>query len=246
VTNNNEFWIYWHFITVTVDYNSPHIELLLNDVWLTNALRRLSHAIECTNQLPFIIPTQPEYKSPCRTVNCPLLFCLLSRESCVSNLIPGNDSFVVIHCNGNVISDPLLSNELPLRLHHSHVTILLVCAYKENAGPSSPARTFESWVRIPLEAWSLCAFILFVLFCVYVVALRRADPRSKESRRTRDHILLSQIRDFPFRCLLRLAGLRWRYASSPPHGILLTWAPNLPLLKHFSTDRVGNSAPLLQ
>jgi hypothetical protein len=40
-----------------------------------------------------------------------------------------------------------------------------------------------------------------------------------ESRGTRDHILLSQIRDFPFRRLLRLAGSRWRYSTPPPHGI---------------------------
>jgi hypothetical protein len=39
-----------------------------------------------------------------------------------------------------------------------------------------------------------------------------------QSRRTRDHILLSQIRDFPFRRLLRLAGLRWRYSTPTPHG----------------------------
>jgi hypothetical protein len=39
-----------------------------------------------------------------------------------------------------------------------------------------------------------------------------------ESRRTLDHILLSQIRDFPFRRLLRLAGPRWRYSTPPPHG----------------------------
>jgi hypothetical protein len=38
-----------------------------------------------------------------------------------------------------------------------------------------------------------------------------------ESRVTRDHILLSQIRDFPFRRLLRLSGLRWRYSNPPPH-----------------------------
>jgi hypothetical protein len=37
-----------------------------------------------------------------------------------------------------------------------------------------------------------------------------------ESHRTRYHILLSQIRDFPFRCLLRVAGLRWRYSTPPP------------------------------
>jgi hypothetical protein len=35
---------------------------------------------------------------------------------------------------------------------------------------------------------------------------------------TRVHILLSQIRDFPFHRLLRLAGSRWRYSTPPPHG----------------------------
>jgi hypothetical protein len=39
VTNNNgsgfDYWIYWRFFTVTVNYNSSHIELL-NDVCLTN------------------------------------------------------------------------------------------------------------------------------------------------------------------------------------------------------------------
>jgi hypothetical protein len=34
-----------------------------------------------------------------------------------------------------------------------------------------------------------------------------------KSRWTREHILLSQIRDFPFRRLLRVAGLRWRYST---------------------------------
>jgi hypothetical protein len=41
-----------------------------------------------------------------------------------------------------------------------------------------------------------------------------------QSRGTRDHILLTQIRDFPFRRLPRLAGLRWRYSTPPPHGIV--------------------------
>jgi hypothetical protein len=51
-----------------------------------------------------------------------------------------------------------------------------------------------------------------------------AGPRSivflgSESLGTRDHILLSQIWDFPFRRLLRLAGLRWRYSTPPPHEL---------------------------
>jgi hypothetical protein len=37
---------------------------------------------------------------------------------------------------------------------------------------------------------------------------------------TRDHILLSQFRNFHFRRLLRLAGSRWRYSTPPPHGSL--------------------------
>jgi hypothetical protein len=40
--------------------------------------------------------------------------------------------------------------------------------------------------------------------------------------------LLSQIWDFPFCCLLRLAGSRWRYSTPPPHGswiVLLCTAP---------------------
>jgi hypothetical protein len=43
------------------------------------------------------------------------------------------------------------------------------------------ARKLEWWVRIPLKAW-MCMFVysVFVLFCVQVAALRRADPQSKE------------------------------------------------------------------
>jgi hypothetical protein len=33
-------WVYWHFFTITVDYNCSYIELLLNS--LTDELRFLS------------------------------------------------------------------------------------------------------------------------------------------------------------------------------------------------------------
>jgi hypothetical protein len=47
---------------------------------------------------------------------------------------------------------------------------------------SSPAQTLGSWVRIPLRAWIyMCVYPVFVLSCVQVAALRRADPPSKES-----------------------------------------------------------------
>jgi hypothetical protein len=49
---------------------------------------------------------------------------------------------------------------------------------------SSPAGTLGSWARIPLEAWiSMGVYSVFVLSCVQVAALRRADPPSKESYR---------------------------------------------------------------
>jgi hypothetical protein len=53
-----------------------------------------------------------------------------------------------------------------------------------------------------------------------------------ESRGTRDHILLCQIRDFPFRHLVRLAGLRWRSWIPPPHRTTLSFlsGPLLSLL----------------
>jgi hypothetical protein len=50
-----------------------------------------------------------------------------------------------------------------------------------------------------------------------LLALASAVIFVSESRRTRGHILLSQIRGFPFHRLLRLAGSRWRYSTSPPH-----------------------------
>jgi hypothetical protein len=79
-----------------------------------------------------------------------------------------------------------------------------------------------------------------------LVGLARAIPLGSESRGTQDHILLSQflrlplqswgpgpciyipqeegapdmhpVTGFPFRRLLRLSGLRWRYSHPPPHG----------------------------
>jgi hypothetical protein len=49
-----------------------------------------------------------------------------------------------------------------------------------------------------------------------------AGPRQRSQSRVQvpsdsDHTLLSQIRDFPFRRLILLAGSRWRYSTPPPH-----------------------------
>jgi hypothetical protein len=51
-----------------------------------------------------------------------------------------------------------------------------------------------------------------------LLALVSADIFGSDSHGTRDHNLLSQIRDFPFCRLLRLGGLRWRYSTPPTQG----------------------------
>jgi hypothetical protein len=57
-----------------------------------------------------------------------------------------------------------------------------------------------------------------------LLALSSAVFFGFESLGIRDHILLSQIWDFPFRRLLRLAGSRWRYSNPPPHGCCWSWS----------------------
>jgi hypothetical protein len=56
-----------------------------------------------------------------------------------------------------------------------------------------------------------------------LLALASTVIFGSESPGTRDHNLLSQIRDFPFHRFLRLAGLRWRYSTPPPHGSSFYW-----------------------
>jgi hypothetical protein len=73
-----------------------------------------------------------------------------------------------------------------------------------------------------------------------LLALVSAVLFGSDSSGTRDHILLSQIRDFPFRRLLQLAGLRWRYSTSPPHGSDWT-AERTPF---YNLVRTGNRTPL--
>jgi hypothetical protein len=97
----------------------------------------------------------------------------------------GRDSstFAVrLHCNN-------LGNSVARRTAWNFITTdNITCRSQWPLGPrhelSSPAQTLESWVQILLEAWmSMCVYYVFVLFCVYVAALRRADPPSEESYR---------------------------------------------------------------
>jgi hypothetical protein len=94
----------------------------------------------------------------------------------------------------------------------------------------------KSWCRAPSGAHDQILITVWQLrscFCgapsltrgrvchlYMLLTLASAAFLRSESLGTRDHILLSQIWDFPFRRLLRLAGSRWRYSTPPPHGLL--------------------------
>jgi hypothetical protein len=73
----------------------------------------------------------------------------------------------------------------------------------------------QLWVcwcgALSLMRGRVCRWLLLLALAIFIFG--------SESHGTRDHILLSQNRDFLFRRLLRLAGLRWRYSNPPPHGI---------------------------
>jgi hypothetical protein len=70
----------------------------------------------------------------------------------------------------------------------------------------------RSWFRGALSLTRGRVCLLYIL-----LALASAVFLRSESLGNRDHILLSQIWDFPFRRLLRLTGSRWRYSTPPPH-----------------------------
>jgi hypothetical protein len=78
--------------------------------------------------------------------------------------------------------------------------------------------------QIVLYLWScFCGALSLtrgsVCLLYMLLTLASAVFLGSESLRTRDHILLSQIWDFPFRRLLRLAGSWWRYSTPPPHEL---------------------------
>jgi hypothetical protein len=67
-----------------------------------------------------------------------------------------------------------------------------------------------------------CGALSLTIGCVcrlqLLLALASVVILGSESCGTRNHILMSHIRDFPFRRLLRLAGLQWKYSTPTPHG----------------------------
>jgi hypothetical protein len=91
-----------------------------------------------------------------------------------------------------------------------------------NKAPIWGLRSVFISVRLLRVCWCGTLSLTKGIICrlKFLLALASAVILGYESLGTRDHLLLSQIRDFPLWRLLPLAGLRGRYSTPPPHGIL--------------------------
>jgi hypothetical protein len=77
---------------------------------------------------------------------------------------------------------------------------------------AGPRQRSHSWVRVPLDSWPFFTVSHSILTqpggpdpLIYIPPGSGWPPGT----------------GFPFRRLLRLAGLRWRYSNPPPHGVVL-------------------------
>jgi hypothetical protein len=113
-------WIYWHFFTITDNYNSSHIELpWTTSIWRISMNESLTNLLNSRMNSLLYLPRGPNV---CHHVEELIVLCysVCCHGNLVFNsLLPGNDSFIVIRCSGNLISESLLSNGRLLRLRHS-------------------------------------------------------------------------------------------------------------------------------
>jgi hypothetical protein len=126
-----------------------------------------------------------------------------------------------------------LNHRQVLRLLYFYVSLRLVlsthqfwvsCYDRRSVEIKQPSGAYD---QIFITVWQLrvcwCGVLSLTRGRVFriqlLLALASAVILGSESRGTSYHILLPQIRDFPFRRLLRHAGLQWKYSNAPPHGM---------------------------
>jgi hypothetical protein len=118
-----------------------------------------------------------------------------------------------------VISYRQLNCCVPLYSHSLDCTSWVWVLYYERMvsrsvclGIKHPSNAYDQ-ISITVRQGRVCRLQLLLVLASAVIL-------GTEFHATPDHILQPQIRYFHVRRLLRLAGLRWRYSTPPPHGIL--------------------------
>jgi hypothetical protein len=137
-------WVYWHSFPITINYNSSEsmtlydsLHSLLNyeclpfhcDEWRTKNLSGMNSRIHC---LLYMLggPHRKHHVEQLTVICCPVG---CPGNPVFSNLLPGNDSFAAIRCNGNVISGTLFSKRTSasgstIPAFSRHVTIFWHCS----------------------------------------------------------------------------------------------------------------------
>jgi hypothetical protein len=163
---------------------------------------RIGHLIYCT-----LIHTRPP---PVTTLNyCAIVkFHVLQFIIAHANYFPALSPFT---CSC-LVTAPTMGPTVSESVHGAHEQMFITLWQLRSclSGAPSLARGRGCLLYMPLALGS--------------VVFLRSEPLG-----TRDHILLCQIWDFPFRRLLRLAGSRWRY-SFPVVPVLLPVETCLRLL----------------
>jgi hypothetical protein len=96
-----------------------------------------------------------------------------------------------------------------------------------------------------LFLWSALSDERTSLSFVYAADTLQCSPSWVRGPMVSRPYLLSQIWDFPFRSLLRLAGSRWRYLTPPPHGLKVNCGCYSRYVA-FARTRTENPVPLLK
>jgi hypothetical protein len=149
------------------------------------------------------------------------------------------------HLNGLQL---FFTYELPVTVSYRE----LLCKSQSQSHIATDGQSIsKSWYRAPFGAHDqifICLRVTFLFPCGALSDERTglsfvcaAGPCQRSLSRVLvpwdlRRILLSQIWDFPFRRLLRLAGSRWRYSTPPP---TFSW-PGIPLYS-FGTDSTENT-----
>jgi hypothetical protein len=101
---------------------------------------------------------------------------------------------------------------------------------------AGPRQRSHPRVRVQRDSWPYFTVSVSRLSQFWGTSSRIYIPQKK------DGPVISPGTGFPFRRLLRLSGLPWRYSSPPPHGLGGPPRTKLTSLYSLRTDRIENTA----